>query len=216
MRWAKTLDIYAAAPALAAAHPVEATFLPLTSPASSKARAPQMMGFTKDGLVLRLTPGDKAAAIGGALDRRAGAQILRRFGAGADCGCAARAGARMRSDFADRRRGSGGITLAAGAWSSAFIGGLILNAMPCVLPILAMKALALAGHGGGEQREAAREGFAYAAGAVLSFLVFGLVIVAAAPGRRGGGLGLSVAGAHGGGGFRAADFRRGPQSVRRV
>ena len=27
---------------------------------------------------------------------------------------------------------------------SAFVGGLILNVMPCVLPILAMKALALA------------------------------------------------------------------------
>jgi len=45
------------------------------------------------------------------------------------------------------------------------------------LPILAMKALALAGHGGGQHREAAREGFAYSAGAILSFLAFGLVIV---------------------------------------
>ena len=33
------------------------------------------------------------------------------------------------------------------------------------------------GHGGRHQSEAAREGFAYAAGAMLSFLVFGLVIV---------------------------------------
>ncbi len=42
----------------------------------------------------------------------------------------------------------------------AFIGGLIFNVMPCVLPILAMKALALAGQGGGGH-EAAKEGFAY-------------------------------------------------------
>ena len=40
-----------------------------------------------------------------------------------------------------------------------------------------MKALALAGHGGREHSEAAREGFAYSAGAILSFLAFGLVIV---------------------------------------
>ena len=78
----------------------------------------------------------------------------------------------------------------------AFIGGLILNVMPCVLPILAMKALALAGHGGKARHDAAKEGFAYAAGAVLSFLVFGLVIVLLRQGGAGGGLGLPVAGAH--------------------
>jgi thiol:disulfide interchange protein DsbD len=60
---------------------------------------------------------------------------------------------------------------------SAFIGGLILNAMPCVLPILAMKALALAKHSESEHKEAAREGSAYSAGAILSFLMLGLVIV---------------------------------------
>jgi thiol:disulfide interchange protein DsbD len=76
----------------------------------------------------------------------------------------------------------GGITLLL-AIAFAFVGGLILNAMPCVLPILAMKALALAGHGGGGGSEARKEGFSYAAGAVLSFLVFGLVIVAL---RQGG------------------------------
>ena len=40
-----------------------------------------------------------------------------------------------------------------------------------------MKALALAGQSGRANHEAAREGFAYSAGAVLSFLLFGLVIV---------------------------------------
>ena len=48
------------------------------------------------------------------------------------------------------------------ALAFAFLGGLILNAMPCVLPILAMKALALAGHGGGEHAKPRKEGFAYA------------------------------------------------------
>ena len=55
----------------------------------------------------------------------------------------------------------------------ALLGGLILNVMPCVLPILAMKALALADHGARGRSES----FAYAAGAVLSFAVLGLAIV---------------------------------------
>ena len=68
------------------------------------------------------------------------------------------------------------------------------------------------------RRQAKRrsEGFAYAAGAVLSFLVFGLVIVLLRQGGAGGGLGLSAAGAHRGGGFCAADLRGGAQSVRPV
>ena len=172
----KNLDLYAAAPALATAHPVEADFFP-DKPGIVKGAAPQKMSFTKDGLVLRLTPGDKAQTTGGMLT---GVLVLKSsdgsiqsltvsappcplpgaFGTAADAGAPA----------------SDTITLLI-AILSAFLGGLILNAMPCVLPILAMKALALAGHGGHEHGEAAKEGFAYSAGAILSFLVFGLVIV---------------------------------------
>jgi thiol:disulfide interchange protein len=80
------------------------------------------------------------------------------------------------ADFATpSASGAGDITLAL-ALAFAFVGGLILNVMPCVLPILAMKAFALAGHAG-EHARAKREGFAYAAGAVLSFLALGLLIV---------------------------------------
>lgn len=53
----------------------------------------------------------------------------------------------------------------------AFLGGVILNAMPCVLPILSLKALALAKKSGAEQRVARAQGLAYTAGVVLSFLV---------------------------------------------
>jgi thiol:disulfide interchange protein DsbD len=55
----------------------------------------------------------------------------------------------------------------------AFLGGLILNVMPCVLPILAMKALALADHGARGRGES----FAYAGGAILSFAVLGLSVL---------------------------------------
>ena len=48
----------------------------------------------------------------------------------------------------------------------AIAGGILLNLMPCVFPILAIKALHLARAGGGE-REARREALAYAAGAIV-------------------------------------------------
>ena len=41
---------------------------------------------------------------------------------------------------------------------AALLGGLILNLMPCVLPVLSMKLLAVVGHGGGPRR-AVRAGF---------------------------------------------------------
>jgi thiol:disulfide interchange protein DsbD len=60
----------------------------------------------------------------------------------------------------------------------AFLGGLILNLMPCVFPVLSMKALALAKKGGGAATAARAGGFAYTAGVVLSFLALGAVLVA--------------------------------------
>ena len=175
----KNLDIYAAAPALAAAHPVEAAFFPL-KPGMIKSPAPQVMGFAKDGLVLRMTPGDKIAQAGGMLE---GVLMLKSSdGSVQALQVAAPPGPVPDADFGGSAGTEGGITLLL-AIVFAFAGGLILNAMPCVLPILAMKALALAGHSGGGNSETKKEGFAYAAGAVLSFLVFGLVIVAL---RQGG------------------------------
>ena len=60
----------------------------------------------------------------------------------------------------------------------ALLGGLILNLMPCVLPVLSIKLLSVVGHGGGEARDV-RNGFlASAAGIVVSFLVLGSAAVA--------------------------------------
>ncbi len=59
----------------------------------------------------------------------------------------------------------------------AFAGGLILNLMPCVFPVLSMKALALAAKR--ENTHAAQaSGLAYAAGAVLSFIALAAVLLA--------------------------------------
>ena len=56
-------------------------------------------------------------------------------------------------------------------------GGLILNIMPCVFPILSLKALSLA-RGGASEREARYEALAYTAGVVLVCLSLGAAILA--------------------------------------
>jgi thiol:disulfide interchange protein DsbD len=58
----------------------------------------------------------------------------------------------------------------------AFVGGLILNLMPCVLPVLAIKAVGVLE--GGESRQRARQhALAYAVGVIATFLAVGLVIL---------------------------------------
>lgn len=59
---------------------------------------------------------------------------------------------------------------------AAFLGGLILNLMPCVFPVLAMKAAHLAQHAHGEAARNRRSGLAYGMGVVLSFLLLGCVL----------------------------------------
>ena len=54
----------------------------------------------------------------------------------------------------------------------ALLGGILLNLMPCVFPILAMKALHLA-RAGGDERAARREALGYGAGAVVGTAVLG-------------------------------------------
>ena len=59
----------------------------------------------------------------------------------------------------------------------ALLGGLVLNLMPCVLPVLSLKLLALVGYAGGERR-AARLGLtATAAGILASFGVLAAALV---------------------------------------
>lgn len=63
------------------------------------------------------------------------------------------------------------------ALASALLGGLLLNIMPCVFPILSLKALKLAKAGGNES-VVRRDALAYMAGAVLTCLALGGVLLA--------------------------------------
>jgi thiol:disulfide interchange protein DsbD len=59
----------------------------------------------------------------------------------------------------------------------ALIGGLILNLMPCVFPVLAIKVMSFTRHA--EDRRAHRiSGLAYTAGVVLSFVALGALLLA--------------------------------------
>lgn len=69
----------------------------------------------------------------------------------------------------------------------AFIGGLILNVMPCVLPVIALKILGFVSQGHNEPRQARKLGLIYGLGVIVSFLaIAALVIVAKAAGQKAG------------------------------
>lgn len=77
------------------------------------------------------------------------------------------------------RSGSGGqsddLWTALLAFAGAVLGGLVLNVMPCVFPILSLKALSLARAGGEGAR---REAVAYTAGVVLVCVALGGLLLA--------------------------------------
>ena len=83
-----------------------------------------------------------------------------------------------------------------GLWAALFgalLGGLILNLMPCVFPVLAIKVLGFARHAG-DRRAHRASGLAYTVGVVLSFVALGLAM-----------LGLRSAGESLGWGFQLQD-----------
>jgi len=80
---------------------------------------------------------------------------------------------------------AGTILLALGG---AILGGLLLNVMPCVFPILGLKALSLA-KAGGDERAARREALAYTLGVIVACLALGGLLL----GLRAGGAALGWA-----------------------
>ena len=60
----------------------------------------------------------------------------------------------------------------------AFIGGFILNVMPCVLPVLSLKVFSLLKHTGQSRGQAVLHGLAYTLGVVASFVALAAVLFA--------------------------------------
>ena len=89
-------------------------------------------------------------------------------------------------------RQAGAILVALGG---ALLGGLLLNIMPCVFPILGLKVMKLA-KAGGDERIVRREALAYAAGVIATCLALGGLLLA-----------LRAAGAAAGWAFQLQDPR---------
>jgi len=71
------------------------------------------------------------------------------------------------------------------ALAGAFLGGLILNLMPCVFPVLSLKLIGLVQHRGEEPARMRAHGMAYAVGVVASFLLLaGLLLALRAAGAQ--------------------------------
>ncbi len=75
--------------------------------------------------------------------------------------------------------------------AAAFLGGLILNLMPCVLPVLSLKVFSLIRHAGEDAGGAWKQGLAFAAGVLVSFWILAGLLIA-----------LESAGQHLGWGFQ--------------
>jgi thiol:disulfide interchange protein DsbD len=161
----------------------QAYFFPYDSAAIDHAQ-PQAIDRGPSGLTLSLAPGSafKAASppssLTGVLSLGAGAyEITARTGA--PLAGAAGLGPPPTAAGSTGGAGAGGLAGQLGvAVVFAFLGGLILNLMPCVFPVLSMKAAALARHA--HHPAAARiQGLAFAAGVAVTFLGLAGALIAA-------------------------------------
>lgn len=124
--------------------------------------APQKFGRDGDVLVAEFaTPGGAATSVEGVLS----------IGGGHGLTIAATAGA--VPPLPTSKTGWQAVLIALGG---AVLGGLILNVMPCVFPILSLKALSLA-KVGGDERRARLDALGYTLGAVLVCVMLGGVIL---------------------------------------
>ncbi len=158
-----------AIPLPAAAAVEDPYFYPVTEQALVYS-APQSVSRRGDWLIVETRAGNGApAALEGVLKLSPGQGLSLRAlpgevgAAGAPVGSAAKAG--------------GGYRAVLLALAGALLGGLLLNVMPCVFPILSLKALSLA-RAGGDERAARCEALAYTAGAVLACLALGAALLA--------------------------------------
>ena len=167
----------------------EGYFYPLTNGAVDYA-APQLVSRRGDLLVV------ETKAAGGQLAAGPVDGVLT-LGRGGGLLVKAEPGAVAASPRVETEAAAGGAGWATALWAfgGAVLGGLLLNIMPCVFPILSLKALSLA-RAGETEAHARSEALAYTAGVVLVCVALGAVL-----------LGLRAAGASAGWAFQLQDPR---------
>ena len=169
----RQLRLSVAATGLDAKLLADAHFFP-TQNGAVQAAAPQILSVTPRGLTLTLTLGDTPPPPGATLD---GVLVLsEKLGQGTARNAFVIAATPAAATVAQDVPAIGfGLALLL-----AFAGGMILNLMPCVLPILAMKAMSFARHGAEP-----RQGLAYTAGVMACFLgIAGLLLALRAGGAQ--------------------------------
>ena len=70
-----------------------------------------------------------------------------------------------------------GATTLGFAIALAFVGGLILNLMPCVFPVISLKVLGFAQHAHGRLRVVSTHGLVFSAGVILSFVLLAAIVL---------------------------------------
>ena len=166
--------------------------------------APQLVRLSADAIRLETKAGAPRRAVAGVLRvTRAGDPLPLGFALTATPGNAGGGVSGSGIGLAATSPSGSGLSSSTGdGWASflpalllAVAGGILLNVMPCVFPILSLKALSLA-KGNVAPALARRDALAYAAGIVLVCLALGGII-----------LGLAAAGTHVGWAFQLQDPR---------
>lgn len=176
-------------PALAALKPVEAWFYAAEWGKTHHAAA-QSMRLEGDSFSLRIAAGEAPPAVGetvaGILSLRDAAGRRHDYQVAAEVAAAAPGTLDTALPAAATEPGTTAApppaaddTLQLGAaLLFALLGGLILNLMPCVFPVLSIKALSLLRHAHQAPRETRLQGIAYTAGVLASFSLLAGVLVA--------------------------------------
>jgi thiol:disulfide interchange protein/DsbC/DsbD-like thiol-disulfide interchange protein len=137
--------------------------------------APETLSYLPDGIALHLRPGQGFKPDSGVSGLLA---LTDRGGQASYYTIAAKPGGALAAADAPAASPTGAV-----GWPRALLfavlGGLILNLMPCVFPVLAMKAVAFARMSGAERSHARTGAWAYLAGVVLGFALLGGALAAA-------------------------------------
>jgi thiol:disulfide interchange protein DsbD len=164
-----------------------AVFFPATSGVIEHA-ATQTLVRQPDAWTLRLKPGEQPPRV---QDHLAGVLVLsspgqpdRALAIGQDLGVSGgpatvgllvdRSAAEASSPSRDADPASMGLV---GALGLAVLGGLVLNLMPCVFPVLSIKALSVLQSVGQTREQARWHGLTYAAGVLASFALLAILLV---------------------------------------
>ena len=165
------LTLAVAGPPLTGLSPTDVYFYPYQDTLIDQAK-PQAVSRGPRGLTLALTAGSALAPAGPA----SAAGVLAVDGKVFEITAAPGPPPVGAAGLGPLARGPGGPLGLPLALAFAFLGGLILNLMPCVFPILSMKAAALARHAGGAARG---EGVAFLAGVLVAFAILAGTLIAA-------------------------------------